>query len=69
MDCGSFGLKFRTQRFFDIMKKLEKFFDFNNLVKNHKLFSDKNEKVVGKCKIETPKNFWIVEFICLRNKT
>ena len=33
----------------------------NNLIK-------KNKKVVGKSKIETPKNIWIVDFVCLRSK-
>ena len=28
----------------------------------------KNKKVIGKFKIETPKNIWIDEFICLRSK-
>ena len=28
----------------------------------------KTKKVIGKFKIETPKNFWIDEFICLKSK-
>ena len=28
---------------------------------------NKNYLVVGKFKIETPKNFWIDEFVCLRS--
>ena len=28
----------------------------------------KNKKVIGKFKIETPKNIWIDEFVCLRSK-
>ena len=28
----------------------------------------KNKKVIGICKIETPKNVWIDEFVCLRSK-
>ena len=28
----------------------------------------KNKKVIGKYKIETPKNIWIDEFVCLRSK-
>ena len=35
---------------------------------NHELFSKKNKNVIGKFKIETPKNFWVDEFICLRGK-
>ena len=32
------------------------------------LFSERNKKVIGKFKIETPKNIWIDEFVCLRSK-
>ena len=28
----------------------------------------KNKKVFGKFKLETPKNLWIDEFVCLRSK-
>ena len=50
------------------MKNLEDIFDFSNLDKNHEVYSNKNKKTVGKNKIETPKNIWIDEFICLRSK-
>ena len=50
------------------MKNLEDIFDFSNLDKNHELFSNKNKKVIGFSSIETPKNIWIDEFICLRSK-
>ena len=43
-------------------------FDFGSLNENLELFSNKNEKVVGKNKIETPKNIWIDEFIALGSK-
>ena len=36
--------------------------------KSQELFSNKNKKVIGKFKIETPKNIWIDEFVCLRSK-
>ena len=49
-------------------KILEDLFDFSNLNKNHEIFSNKNRKVVGKFKIETPENLWIDEFVCLRSK-
>ena len=55
----------------DIIKDLknsENIFDFSNLDKNHQLFSIKNKKVIGKIKIETPKNIWIDEFVRLRSK-
>ena len=50
------------------MKNLEDIIDFSNLDKNHELFSNKNKKVIGKFKIETPKNIWTDEFFCLRSK-
>ena len=50
------------------MKNLEDIFVFSNLHENHQLFSEQNKKVIGKLKIETPKNFWIDEFVCLRSK-
>ena len=50
------------------MNNFEDIFDFSNLDKNHELFSNKNKKVIGKFKIETPKKIWIDEFVCLRSK-
>ena len=50
------------------LKNSEDIFDFSNLDKNNKLFSNKNKKVVGKYKLETPKNIWIDEFVCLRSR-
>ena len=49
-------------------KNLEYIFDFINLDKNHELFSNKDKIVIVKFKIENPKNIWIDEFVCLRNK-
>ena len=49
-------------------KNLEYTFAFSNLDKNHEIFSNKNEKVLGKFKLETPKSIWIHEFVCLRSK-
>ena len=43
-------------------------FDFSNLDENHKLFSNKNRKDIGKFKIETTKSIWKDEFIALRIK-
>ena len=37
------------------LKTLDEFFDLSNLNENHKIFSKKNKKVIGKLKIETPK--------------
>ena len=47
---------------------LEDIFHFSNSDKNHELFSNKNKKVIGKFKIETPKSIWIDELVCLRIK-
>ena len=50
------------------MENLENIFDFSNLNKSHELFSNKNKKVIGKFKIEIPKNVNTDEFVCLRSK-
>ena len=68
MDTDSFILGVNTKDIIKDLKNLENIFDFSNLDKNHELFSDKNKKVIGKFKTETPKNIWIDEFICLRSK-
>ena len=68
MDCDSFVLSIETENIINDLKNLEDIFDFSNLNKNHELFNNKNKKVVGKFKIETPKNIWIVEFVALRSK-
>ena len=57
MDCDSFVLSIETQNLIDGLKSLEDLFDFSKFYKNHELFSNKNEKVVGKFKLETPENF------------
>ena len=66
-DTDAFVLSLKT-RYYQRFKNLENIFDFSNLDKNHELFSNKNKKGIGKFKIETPKNIWINEFICLRSK-
>ena len=68
MDCDSFVLSIETENIINDLKNLEDLFDFSNLNKNHELFSNKNKKVVGKFKIETPENIWIDEFVALRSK-
>ena len=68
MDCDSFVMSIETQNIINDLKNLENSFDFRNLNKNHELFSNKNKKVVGKFKIETPENIWIDEFVALRSK-
>ena len=56
MDTDSFVLSVNTKDFIKGLKNLEDKFDFSNLDENHELFSNKNKKVIGKNKIETPKN-------------
>ena len=68
MDTDTFVLSVNTKDIIKDLKNLEEIFDFTNLDKNHELFSKKNKKVIGKFKIETPRNIWIDEFICLRSK-
>ena len=68
MDTDSFVLSVNTKDFIKDLKNLEDIFDFSNLDKSQELFSKKNKKVIGKFKIETPKNIWIDEFVCLRSK-
>ena len=68
MDTDSFVLSVNTKDVIKNLKNLEDLFDFRNLNENDELFSNKNKKVFGKFKIETPKNIWIDEFVCLRSK-
>ena len=68
MDTDRFVLSVNTKDFIKDLKKLRNLFDSSNLSENHWLISKKNRKVIGKLKIETPEDFWIDEFICLRNK-
>ena len=67
MDTDSFVLSVNTKDNIKDLKNLEDIFDLSNSDENHELFSNKKKKVVGKFKIETPKNTWIDEFICLRS--
>ena len=68
IDTDAFVLSVNTKDIIKDLKNLEDIFDFSNLDLNHELFSKKNKKVIGKFKIETPKNIWIDEFVCLRSK-
>ena len=68
MDTDSFVLSVNTKDIIKDLKNPEDIFDFSNLDKNHELFSNKNKKVIGFFKIETPKSIWIDKFVCLRSK-
>ena len=48
---------------------LEESSDFRKLSENHEVFSNKNKKVNGKCKVKTPKNTRIDEFNCLKSRS
>ena len=66
VDTDAFVLSLNTKDNTKDLKNLEDIFDFSNLDKNHELFTNKNTKVIGKFKIETPKNIWIDEFVSER---
>ena len=66
MDCESFVLSIETENGIIDKKNLEDLIDFTNLNENHELFS--NKKIVCEFKIETPKNVWIDEFVCLKSR-
>ena len=68
MDIDSFVLSVNAKYTIKDLKILEDIFDLSNIDKNYELFSDKNKKVIGKFKNETPKIIWIDEFTCLRTK-
>ena len=68
MDTDSYVLSVNTKDIIKDLKNLEEIFDFSNLDENHEIFSNKNKTVIGKFRIETPKNNWIDEFVCLRSK-
>ena len=68
MDCDSFILSIESENIIKDLKNLENIFDFSNMVENHELYSEKNKKVLGKIKIETPTKIFIDEFIALRSK-
>ena len=68
IDTDAFVLSMNTKDIIKDSKNLEDIIDFSNLDKNHEHFSNKNEKVIGKCRIETPKNIWIDESVCISSK-
>ena len=69
MDTDSFVLSVNTKNIIQDLHNLKDYFDFSNLNEDHELFNNINKKVLGKFKIETPKNNFIDEFIALRSKT
>ena len=69
IDTDGMILSMKTKDIIKDLKNLEDIFDFSNLDENHELFSNKNKKVIGKFKIETPRIIYVDEFFCLRSKT
>ena len=70
IDTDGMTLSMRTENIIRNLKNLEDMFDFKNLDENHEIFSNKNRKVIGKFKIETPENVSINEhytFLKLKN--
>ena len=70
MDTHTFILNLKTNDLACDLEKLQtdyKLFDFSNLNKDHKLYSDDFKKVPGYLKIETPKTLYINKFGCLRS--
>ena len=68
IDTDGMILSMKTKDLIKDLKNLEDIFDSSKLDQNHELFSERNTKVIGKLKIETPKTIWIDEFVCLRSK-
>ena len=68
MDTDSFLLSINTKYIIKNLKNMQDFFDSSNLKENHEPFSNKKEKVLGIFKIETTRNIWIDEFVCLITK-
>ena len=68
MDTDRFVLGIGSKSITKDFQKLIDLLDFSNLNKNHEKYWYKNEKVIGKFKIETLKNVFIDQFICLRSK-
>ena len=68
IDTDCFVLSIDSDKTFNDLKILENISDFSNLDKNYEIYSTRNKKVVGKFKIETPKNVFLDKFGCLRSK-
>ena len=70
-DTDAFIMSIKTTNLVNDLNKLQeqyKLFDFSNLNKEHKLFSNEYKKIPGYLKIETPKSLYIDKFVCLRSK-
>ena len=68
IDTDAFVLSVNTKHIIEDLKNLENIFDFSNLDGNLEIFSNKNKELVGNFELETRKNNWNAEFVCLRSK-
>ena len=69
-DTDTFVMSVRTMDIVNDLDKLQnqyKMFDFSDLSKEHKLFSNEFKKIPGNLKIQTPKSLYIEKFVCLRS--
>ena len=55
----------KTQNIINDLKNSEDIFNFLYPDQNHELFGNKNKKVIGKFNLETTKNIWIDELVCI----
>ena len=70
-DTDALVISVRTKDIVNDLDKLQeqyRMFDFSNLDKEHKLFSNDFMKIPGYLKKETPKSLYINNFVCLRSK-
>ena len=68
IDTDGMILSMNTKDIIIDLKNLKDIFDSSNLDENHELFSNIKKKIIGKFKIEAPKNIWIDEFVCLNQR-
>ena len=68
MDTDTFVLSVNTKNNIKDFYSLEDSFDFSNLSESLELFSNRNKKVIGKFKTQTPKNDYVDKFVCQRSK-
>ena len=66
METDSFILIVNTKVIIKDLRNSKDTFGFSNLDKNHEIFSNKNEKVVGKLNLETPENILVIELVLSR---
>ena len=68
IDNDSFLLSVYANDIIKDLKNLENRLDFSYLNENLEKFSNKNKKVLRKFQLESPKNIFHGDFVCLRGK-